>query len=252
MIDVCISLSGPHLDLLLPLCLESLQRVNNLSQIRLHFVDRGVPAKILDYILHWTKSVNVSVYSQPERFTRGFGRENLQMDSWAHDTAGVCQWMIDHCGAEQWVYLLHFDLVFKSDVLTEYQLLCGPDMAQIGEHSSGIVGYRRDALRMSGARLDNLDGLRLHKEGAINKLRHGADPRCSSEDLPITGLDVGEWLELHLRLTGWDVKTFTEEESQSRFIHSQCGSGYHGSITGEVTRRDAMNRLVEIGIHPIP
>lgn len=252
MIDLAVSLSGPHLDLLLPLFFGTMERHVDLSNIRLHLVNRGMDAKVRNYVEIFALRTGAMIYDVPQKFTRSFGATGAPVNNWSHDAAGVCQWMVEHCRLSDWMFLSHFDLIFKADAIAKFVSMIHPNAAQIGEHWTGLVGYRLDAIDRCGARFDNLDGLRLCRD-QYNKwrLRYSGDRRCVGEQINITGLDVCEWMDLLFSLNGWDVVTLPKGELDQLFIHSQCGSAYHGDATKEISRGNAMQALHELGLNPI-
>ena len=248
-VDLVAALSGPHLDLCLPLFLGTLGSRCGLSDVQVHLVDKGIP----EHIRQWVDTQSVvpaSVYNLPGPLTRRFG-EGTDVQAWSCDTAATCQWMVDNCGSAEWVFISHFDVIFHDDILSHYISHIGGDVGQIGEHSTGLVGYRRHALKSLNSSFNNLDGLRLVKNGCDWKLRYVGDKRCVGDVINITGLDVGEWLELHLQLNGWSVITFPYHEVSRKMSHCRTGSGYHGDITKEATRAWANDGLRRHQLKPI-
>ena len=253
MIDLCIAIQGPNLDVLLPLCIGSMTKSCDLSQFNIHIVSRGCSEPINLFIKDLLdKKIIHSSRLLENKFNRSFGQKINYLDNWVHDTSGSCQWMADNCGSEDWVFICHFDLVFIGDILAKYSSMINAGVGQVGEHKTGLVGYSRAAIKHCGARFDNLDGLRVAKDDRGHwRLRYSGDRRCTGEVINITGLDVAEWLELSIALNGWDVCTFTDSDIEKMMIHYRCGSAYHGDSTINITRSVAEQELYKFGFEKI-
>lgn len=254
-IDLCVMLNGPHVGYMLPFFLDSLRKQSSMEGVTLHFVHRDLTAPVQDY-LKGIECESFQVHHHPESY-KDFSvshalREHGQEHS-ATDCAGMCEWMIENCGTTEWCFISHFDVEFLKDLLGWYRKLASQSsdaVGQVGSHRTGIVGYRRIALRQCTCGFKHFSGFFLAKdERNIYVIRHGSDKRLSDRSLPIHGFDVAELVEINLAGKGWVIESPAELVLNQWRNHLGSGSGHTGNNTH--LRQRAMDVLNRRGLKPI-
>lgn len=257
-IDLCISLSGPLVDVLLPITIETLHRNDYLDGVRLHLVDKDCTPPVKRYLREMQESGQATVYQfqSPPRF-RAEGVPELnpgdeEERNVVNGTVSTLKWMSQNCGTEEWVFIMHFDVEFKAPWLTYLRDKIAPEVGQIGDHACGLVGYRRLALRQCEVDFSCMWNLFITKDHYGNwKLRHLRDPRLTDRSMPYHGWDTNELLELNLQHWGWDVITETDVQSNKWRVHNGSGSGRCGEATNQMIRERSLQTLRQLGIQQI-
>lgn len=255
-IDLCISLSGPLVDVLLPITLETLRRHDTLEGVRLHLVDKDCSPAVKRYIGSVPGAVPRK-FQSPKRYQFHSGppelteEQNRERDV-VNGTVTTLDWMWSNCGHNEWVFIMHFDLEFTTPWLSYLRGQIAPGVGQIGDHACGLVGYRRAALCQAEVDFSCMWNLFVVKDHYGNwKLRHENDPRCTDKSMPFHGFDTNEILELNLQHWGWKVITETDVECNKYRVHNGSGSGRCGDETNRMIRERSIKRLAELGIQPI-
>ncbi len=253
MIDLCIALNGPLVDVLLPITMSTLLAHNDLSDVTLHFVNKDCAPAVVDYVSKLKGVADVIVYQMPEppaaAFLNFHDRHTPEEMTVIRDVAWTCQWMLENCGHQDWAFISHFDIQFKGPLLHYYRGIIEKDIGQIGAHNTGLVGYRRKAVQNSDVGFHVLDDCYLVREDGRWKIRHARDPRCC-DLLPVHGWDVGELLELGLQYKHWRVISETETQLQKWRIHNGSGCG-RCADANQMIRERSLVTLAELGLEPI-
>ena len=166
------------------------------------------------------------------------------------DCAKTCSWMLDNCGDCEWCMISHFDIAWREDLLNRYRITIRDGVGQIGSHNSGLVCYRREAVRQCSVGFESFSGFNLAKDYArdVMVLRHYSDSR-GGQSTPIHGFDVGELLELNLAAKGWEVISQSHGELNTWRYHLGTGSGHCGD---QVAKRNEALKILELrGLTPI-
>jgi hypothetical protein len=251
-IDLCLALNGQHVGVMLPIFMDSLKKTADLSDVTLHFVDKGCSIPVKNYLhsIEGDKVVLHEMVGAFKHYSAGFrdGIENT-----ATDCSCTCQWMFDRCGDSEWCFISHFDIEFFKDVLGWYREKCGSldgHMGQVGSHRTGLVGYRRAAVKQCGVNFSVFSGFALVKDDrGLWVIRHGSDSRCTNLDFPIHGFDVGEMLENNIAAKDWGIFCPTETELNSWRHHLGTGSGHTGDQGQK--RAQAMEAINRRGLKPL-
>ncbi len=175
-------------------------------------------------------------------------------DDTIKDVHETMQWMVDHCGQNEWVFISHFDLEYTGPLLDYYRSMIAPNVAQIGAHATGLVGYSRSALREYDVNFAHLDDLYIIKETDTGfplwKIRQKNDPRCTNHDMPVSGWDVGELAELRLSCNKKLVLSESETALQRFRIHNGSGCGRCANANAEIAEKSAAT-LKRLGLEAI-
>ncbi len=222
-IDLCFALNGPHVPTMLPIVMETMFHHNEMDGVQLHFVDKGCAPSVIGWIRshHPAAIIHDHPEKAPDIVSGG--------DQIVRDVYETMQWMVDYCGKNEWVFLSHFDLEYRGPLLDYYRGLIGPYGAQIGAHATGLVGYSRSKLAVCDVGFEHAGPFFVIRETDTGfplwKIRHEADPRCTNHDMPISGWDVGELMELRLLSNNGIVLSETETALQRFRVHNGAGCG---------------------------
>lgn len=251
MTDLCVSLNGPHLDVMLPFFLESLYSKNDMDQVNLHLVDRGIAKPIRNFIEQTAdRNNNVIIHEYPQTFKRRTRVDREPFDHIVADCAGVCSWMLENCGSEPIAIISHFDLDFTKPLVDHLIEQLDDDTGQSGSHGSGIVAYRREAVSQCHVGFDAISSFCVVKDQYQNwKVRGMDDPRCIDQDIPLHAFDVGELLEMALSGYGWRIYGPTDQWLSSWRNHLGTGSGHCGDLSQK--RQQSLDILHQRGLSPI-
>ncbi len=194
-------------------------------------------------------------FESPLRFTEGCPVQSddkrIERDV-VNGTVTTLNWIPYNCGDFNWVFIMHFDLEFKTPWLTRLRSWIGPDVGQVGDHALGLVGYRRKALRQAEVGFNAMWNLFVCRDHYGNwKLRHESDPRCNDKSLPLHGFDTNEFLELNLQHWGWRVITENDGQSNAYRVHNGSGSGRCGDEVNAMIRARSLETLKKYGLQPI-
>ena len=251
-IDLCICLSGPLVDVLLPITMETLRRNDALEGVTLHFVDKDCTPAVKRYLLD--SGAKVHEFTSPKRFKPTAIAQTAEQDierDVVNGTVTTLNWMWKTCGTNEWVFIMHFDLEFKTPWLSYLRNLIAPSVGQIGDHACGLVGYNRTALQQAEVGFNCMWNFFVVRDHYGNwKLRHEKDLRCTDHSMPFHGFDTNELLELNLQHWGWQVITETDVESNKWRVHNGAGSG-RCPESNQMIRERALVRLRELRIQPI-
>lgn len=257
-IDLCISLNGPLVDVLLPLALETLHRHDTLEGVRLHLVDKDCTEPVKRYLFGLQESGQATVhqFQSPPRFKHPscpiLSAELESERDVVNGTVTTLDWMTKNCGSEEWVFIMHFDVEFLGPWLSYLRGKIDSGVGQIGDHACALVGYNRTALRQAEVGFHSMSGYFMTVDHYGNsKVRHGSDVRCVSKVTPIHGFDTNELLELNLQHWGWKVIADTDVASNRWRVHNGSGSGRCGDIVNKTIRQRAQERLDQLNIQPI-
>lgn len=248
--DVCFTVQGPNADMYLPLCLDTLRRHVDLQLLRVHLVNRGCKETVVDYM----KASGFIFHECNEVFREIQGPDDyLIPENMETDTSSMCHWMVNHCGDCDVLFICHFDIEFMGDVFARYRSRMSRKVGQAGEHSDGVVGYRRHAIRQSVVTFRSLShwNVREHPTGSW-KIRALDDQRGERIIHHLAAFDIGELLELDLRYRGWEVVTMPQGERDSLFRHFVGGSGYCGTEVVNEQRAFMDSLLRQKGVTAIP
>jgi len=257
MIDLCIALNGPLVDVLLPIMMHTLQRHCDLSDVHVHFIDKDCTPQVLEYICGLSLPFAITVHQMPEPPDHVRMRwhtpdpENPEPDpAIIRDVAWTCQWMLDNCGHHEWAFIAHFDIEFRADLLGYFRSMIADGVGQIGSHATGMVGYRRKAVASSDVGFHVMDDCYAVKEDGRWKLRRANDSRCTDKSFPIHGWDVGELLEIGLCYKNWRIISPPELELQKWRIHNGSGCG-RCEGANQMIRDRAVLKMKELGLAQI-
>lgn len=246
-IDLCIALNGPLVDVLLPLTMGTLMEHNDLSGVEIYFIDKGISEPVRRYLDGLAESTGCPVHVvMHDRIDMGDSRKVVR------DVADTLKWIVEECGVNEWVFISHFDLECRGPLLDYYRGLIDEKTGQIGAHNTGIVGYRREAVKACDLGFWGMDDCYLVRDRFTNdrKIRHTDDPRCNDRSVQISGWDIGELLELGLLYKGWAVRSEYEEELQRLRIHNGSGCGRCEGANAMIRER-ALDDLARRGMEPI-
>lgn len=251
-IDLAIALEGPIVGELLPLTLETMKNHNSLEGINIHFVDRGISPAVRAYAAKWGQ-----VHDMPDPKCMTDMRAAIQdvpstYKDVVSDVCATMEWMVANCGARGWIFIMHFDLEFVGPWLNYYRGLIAPSVGQIGDHAGGLVGYSRRALSLMEMSFWNMSSIYLVRDhyGKL-KARHGKDKRCTDQNIPVHGFDVGEFLELYLQHYDWTVLVESDVQQRRFRIHNGSGGGRCGDVVNNMIRERTLETLQRYGIQPI-
>lgn len=257
-IDLCICVSGPLVDVLLPIALETLHRHDKLDDVRLHIISKGCSDAVEKYLLALGISDQAEIrhFSSPERpkdEKRPWLGDAMEAErDVVNGTVTTLDWMVKNCGHSRWVFVMHFDIEFKAPWLSYYRGKIAEGVGQIGDHAVGMVGYNRNAVRQAEVGFHSMSGCFVTKDHYGNtKIRHGSDVRCVDKTNPLCGWDTNELLELNLQHWGWKVIIETDDASQVWRTHHGSGSGRCGDGANTLIRQRASADLRRLGILPI-
>jgi hypothetical protein len=254
-IDLCISLSGPLVDVLLPITLETLKRHDSMDGVTLHLVDKDCAHPVKRHIASLSQHGNAKIYSftSPPRFKDGCPKTEKEAElDVVNGTVTTLNYMAKYCGTSEWVFISHFDLEFKAPWLSYYRGKIAESVGQIGDHAVGLVGYNRNAIKQCEVGFGSMSGFFIVKDHQNNlKLRHGSDPRCVDKTMPLTGWDTNELLELNMQHFGWRIVADTDDQSRVWRVHNGSGSGRCGDTVNQLIRSRAVNDLSRLQIQPI-
>lgn len=239
--DFCVAVEGPNLDVLLPVFFESFAKVVGTSRLDCHLILKDLSLRDLkifqdpappgtEIITQW------SVHTYP--CTRG--------RTVAEDTATTADWMVGSCGTNPYVFLSHFDLWFKEDIVSTMLNLMDKDVGQIGTHCP-LMLLNREAYKRCCMRFESFDNFYAcpTSDGTNRvKLRHRDDPRRHGGNR-VDGFDVGELLELNLQALDYLFFPLKAEIERST-VHFHAGSGYRDERHNQGIRWDAAEALKEI------
>ncbi len=252
MIDLCIALNGPHVGLMLPIFMDSLRKVSDLRDVKIHFVDKGCSNPVKNYLRSITTD-KVVIHEMVGTYKQYSAHFRDGIEHTVADCSGTCKWMMEHCGDSEWCFICHFDIEFFKDVLGWYLQQCGPlegHVGQVGSHRTGLVGYRRIAVKQCGMDFSSFSGCAMVKDDRnVWVLRHMSDSRCTNLDFPIHGWDVGEMMENNIAAKDWIVFSPTETELNTWRHHLGTGSGHCGDPVAK--RAQAMEAIKRRGLKPI-
>ncbi len=251
LIDLCVALNGPHVGIMVPFWWHSIHHVcgTEIQNFRIHFVDRGCSEPVKKW-LESKVSPQVVIHQLYETFGEMNQTQRDPVPNIVADCAGACKWMIDNCGDCEWCMISHFDIAWREDLLNRYRITIKDNVGQIGSHSSGLVCYRREAVRQCSVGFEAISGFNLAKDSArdVMVLRHYSDSR-GGQSTPIHGFDVGELLELNLAAKGWEVISQSHGELNTWRYHLGTGSGHCGD---QVAKRNEALKILELrGLTPI-
>lgn len=250
--DACIAVSGRNADLLLPLCIETMRRHTNMGRIKLHLIDKIKVGPVSQYIDKFGESGGAIVHKMPDVPPEFEGCENRETNGFEHDTSETCKWMVENSGSEDFMFILHFDIIFHGDILNHYIGRIDSATGQVGEHSSGIVGYRRSALKQCHVGFRSMSQFKVCEDWTgAKKLRALDDNRNEPQVCLLNVFDIGELLELNLKYRYWKVVAPRANEFDNLFTHSRSGSGYMGPGVDSIIRQNAISMLKAHNIKPI-
>lgn len=257
-IDLCVSLSGPLVHLLLPITLETLRRHDSMEGVTLHLVDKDCSEPVKRYLATMQASGKAMVhqFTSPPRFTSPdcpvLSPDKVLERDVVNGTVTTLKWMTDNCGSNNWVFVMHFDLEFLGPWLTYHRDKIADGVGQVGDHCCGLVGYNRIALRQAEVDFSCIWNLYVHKNQYERwVLRHESDPRCVDKSMPFHGWDTNELLELGLQHWGWKVLSETDVQSNRWRVHHGSGSGRCGEAVNNLIRDRAVVALRRLGLAPI-
>ncbi len=250
-IDLCFALNGPHLSAMLPILMTTMFRHNSMHGVNLHFVDKGCPETIIDWLKnHFDCAVHKCA---PAPDCSADGSDTIR------DVYETMDFMVHQCGHCEWVFISHFDLEYRGPMLNHYRSMIGPIgqmlPAQIGAHATGLVGYDRRALARCDVSFAHLDDLYIIREtdtgNPLWKIRQRNDHRCTNFDMPVSGWDVGELAELRLLCNKRGVISETETVLQRFRIHNGSGCGRCPGANEEIAQKSKAT-LERLWLDPIP
>jgi hypothetical protein len=230
-IDVCIPLLGPRAAVQLGDCVHTMYERCRMEDVTLHLVVKEERQDLERMVNGIASAKGARVHRLMERIGELHGTRSQVVTNWVSDTAGTCQWCYDHCGDAPWFMLVHNDTVFNGDLFGLIRKYMTSEVGQVGQHSKGVVCYRRRAVAQCNVGWRSIAGFHVVKEHGNNKLRHGGDPRCTEQVLSILGFDIGEMLELNLCSKGWGLVPLSDKEWKDNLWHRMGGSDYHESVT---------------------
>ncbi len=246
MIDFCVVVSAPNVDVLFRLFFGSLQRHSALNDVCFHILDRGCNDAGL-------RQVRESLLRYPHTIYSCVDRNHETLGS-AIDVAGNCDWMVNNCGTSKWVVISHFDIVFKKDFLGRMVQHMSDDVALIGQHCA-IMAVNREAYKQSRIKFRSMGGFVAQPIGDGSgeyRVRHSRDPRVKEHDGSVTirGFDIGQLLELEMRNMGWKVHPLTvwlEEGDHHEWYDHHGGGGSHWGEPYLSMHRNRALKLIEEG-----
>lgn len=252
-IDIAIALEGPLVQALLPLTLWTMRNLNLMDGVNLHFVHRGLAPAVLDYASTYGQ---IHEMPDPECVTYAKAPERPDCPSACKDVvADVCatmEWMVEHCGNREWVFIMHFDLEFIGPWIDYYRSLIDSTVGQIGDHAGGLVGYNRRMLNLMDVSFWHMSSIYIVRNhyGDL-KARHASDARCTNKEIPVHGFDVGELLELYMQHYGWNVLVETDVAQQRFRIHNGSGGGRCGDVVNRMILERTLKTLARYNLAPI-
>ena len=231
LIDLCIALNGPHVGVMLPFFWHSLHHVcgTEIQNFRIHFVDRGCSEPVKEWLAS-KAGAGVVIHQLYDTFGEMNQTQRNPFPSILADCARTCTWMLDNCGDCEWCIISHFDIAFREDLLNRYRIAMQKDyIGQLGSHSSGVVCYRREAVRQCSVGFDAVSGFSLARDydRNVDVIRHYSDSR-GGQTTPIHGFDIGELLELNLAAKGWEIFSESHAVLNTWRYHLGTGSGHCG------------------------
>lgn len=228
-VDFCVPIGGPASVILCRMFFGSLFKTSDTSDTTFHLINKGLSnseAKEIESMFRGTGHDPIW-YSYDKPFNHSTSNSK--------DTYETDEWLMDNCGASKWVVLSHFDMYFKLDFLSNMKRRINdnnPRQAMLGQHCP-IMMLNREAYRESWIKFKDVAPFfavmidRDPKNQA--KLRFGNDKRIGGQVIPIVGFDVGELLELELRIRGWEVEPL-QEEFDAHFHHFGGGGSFFNGV----------------------
>jgi hypothetical protein len=248
-VDLCVALNGPNVDVMLPFWMHTLSQHTDLSKLHIHLVHKNCAEPVVEW-LNSIRREGVSIYGLQQTFKEADALHFDPFDQAAFDCSGTVLWMAKNCGASEWCFISHFDIVWHRDLVGRYIDSIADGVGQIGEHSHGLVCYRRSAIKQCSVGFNNFSGFCVVKDHRGDwKLRHDLDPRRTDQFIRISGWDVGELMELNLQGKGWRVLVDTDVALNSWRTHIGTGSGHCGDVAQQ--RQNAITILNRFGLKPI-
>lgn len=255
LIDLCVALSGPHVGVMLPFFFHSLHNVcgTEIKNFRIHLVDKDCSGLVKRW-LKWYAGSEIGQSIVLHQLTETWGEVNQSnrtpVPSIVTDCAKTCEWMLDNCGDCEWCIISHFDIAFRQDLLNRYRIMLRDNVGQLGSHNSGVVCYRREAVRQCSVGFESFSGFNLARDHArgVDVIRHYSDTR-GGMSTPIHGFDVGELLELNLAAKGWEIISESHRELNTWRYHLGTGSGHCGDQ--DQKRKEALDILEARKLTPI-
>lgn len=245
LIDLCIALSGPHVGVMLPFFWHALHDVcgTEIQNFRIHFVVRDDCSEPVQEWLDSITDPKVIIHRIRGQFFELNQTNRRPCHNIVADCAGVCKWMLKNCGDCEWCIISHFDIAFRQDLLNRYRIMLKDNVGQLGSHSSGVVCYRREAVRQCSVGFESFSGFNLADDfdRRVKVIRHYSDSR-GGQSTPIHGFDVGELLELNLAAKGWEIISESHEVLNTWRYHLGTGSGHCGD---QVQKRNEALAILE-------
>lgn len=232
-VDFCIILGGPSALLLSRMTFGSFFRtVSTIEGVTFHLVNIDIPESEFDSICKMFPDCMVhrrpAVPADMTRCLIGF------------DTEWSCNWTVENCGSNQFVVLCHFDLFFTGDFLNLLRRNVTERTGMLGQHNPFML-VNRKAFAQSKYRFyapverfyavprTNVpDQFYLYYEG----------DRRIPQGCKQTGFDIGELLELEMRVLGWETDAL-RDQYDSYFYHITGGGRVHSGVELESIRRRA-------------
>lgn len=245
--DLCIALNGPHVASMLPVFCKTLKDHVNLDGVTVHFISKNLSSSINAWLenLGWA---TIHYLEKPPSYPDGY----IERDMICGDVANTCEWIVRSCGSSPIVFLCHFDVVFRKDLLSKYrEAFEDSTLGQAGEHRTGLVGYRRTALTQTWVGFRNLSSMRMVQDHrGLNVIYSIHDARLSGQGSAISGCDIGELLQINLGFLEWG--TFVINEYDLNIWRGHCGDGSGRCIDShEVEAKQADANLVNYGLEKI-
>jgi hypothetical protein len=211
-VDWCVPLNGPNVDVLARLFFGSFLRLCDVRGVTFHIIDRGIDPAHMEQVRWLLRDQEVVFY-------------NLPVPPDVMDVVYCANWCLEHCGERKWCILSHFDILFHRDYLMNLRNRLSEEVGQLGQHGSGIILLNRQAFRESVFKFFSMAPFYLVDNqwpAGRWKLRFKEDRRIGGNCFELHGFDVGELLELELRVKGWRVEPL-EEEYNTHFEHLRGG-----------------------------
>jgi hypothetical protein len=260
--DLCVFLSGLHLDVYTPLFFETLFMNCDTSNLSVHVVEKGrfeypgilisneldmkyyVPGvgdNVHDYLLRKKEAspipFNIYEMHDPSVFFRNT-TPHPPFYHMADDHANTLNWAMEHCGTDKWIIFCHSDMIFKKDFIT-----------YLSSHLHDFVGMwgcycycfavNRDAFLKIGIKFNNISNFRavpVKHNGFDFEIKYEGDPDCpQTKTAPVVyGWDVGELLQLMMVANNWLCETDRERNNCHLYLDHMCSG--HGYVSDETRR----------------
>ncbi len=245
MIDFCVTVTAPNVDVLFRLFIGSLQRYSDLSDVRFHILDRGCNEAGREQVHRSLQRYWYHIYDE-------LGKN--QCDIGSVDVRSNCDWMVRNCGVQRWAVISHFDVVFKRDFLGWMRQHMTDDVGMVGQHCA-VMALNREAYLQCRVGFIDISGLVAQPIGDGSgqyRIRHDGDPRVKLHDgsVPIRGFDTGQLLELELRMLNWKVHplaVWLEEGDHHEWYDHHGGGGSCWSEPALSVHRKRAIELIEKG-----